>query len=210
MEILERIRLLARLKPRRSHQLETQPEDVVLDKNGYVVFSHNDPENPKNWSSARKCMVTSVAILLVVNATLASSAPSAVLPSIAKGFQISEEEAGLTVTMFLITYAGGPLLWAPLSEHFGRRWIFFGTFFGYLVFNFLCAFTTNFAGLLVGRFFTGVCASSTIANTPGLIVDVWEPLERGIAMALFSMTVFCGPAIGPIIAGFLQSTEDWR
>lgn len=104
----------------------------------------------------------------------------------------------------------GPLLWAPLSEFYGRRWIFYITFVGYFAFNFLCAFTPNFAGLLVGRFFTGTFASAALSNSPGVLVDIWGPVERGNAMALFSMMTFIGPALGPVTGGFLQLTENWR
>ena len=112
--------------------------------------------------------------------------------------------------MFLLGYCAGPLLWAPLSEFYGRRYVFYGTFISYWAFNFLCAFTPNFAGLLVGRFFTGTFASSALSNAPGVLVDVWDTLDRGNAMALFSMMTFIGPALGPVTSGFLQLTEDWR
>lgn len=209
MEFIVRTSSLVLLKPRRK-RLEGQGDDFDLDENGNLTFAHNDIENPKTWSRPRKWAITSISILLVINATFASSGPSAALTSLSDEFHVSEEAAGLTVTVFLITYAFGPLLWAPLSEHFGRRWIFYSTFLGYTAFNFLCAFAPNFSALLVGRFLTGVFASSTIANSPGLLVDVWDPIDRGNAMALFSMMVFCGPALGPVFSGFLQLKRDWR
>lgn len=43
-----------------------------------------------------------------------------------------------------------------------------------------------------------------------LLIDIWGPVERGNAMALFSCMTFIGPALGPVISGFLQLTEDWR
>ena len=65
----------------------------------------------------------------------------------------------------------GPLLWAPLSEFFGRRWVFYFTFLLYLAFNFLCAFAPNFGALLVGRFLTGTFASSTFILDQRPLVD---------------------------------------
>lgn len=41
-------------------------------------------------------------------------------------------------------------------------------------------------------------------------LDIWGPVERGNAMALFSCMTFIGPALGPVISGFLQLTEDFR
>jgi DHA1 family multidrug resistance protein-like MFS transporter len=40
--------------------------------------------------------------------------------------------------------------------------------------------------------------------------DIWGPIERGNAMAIFTCMTFCGPALGPVVSGFLQLKEDWR
>lgn len=208
----ERIeRLLSRptAKPYRSARLE-KSETPHLNSDGLLDFAPNDIENPKNWSAARRWYITVVSVLLVVNATFASSGPSGTLGSISTSLHVSEEAAGLVITLFLLGYCFGPLFWAPLSEFFGRRWIFYISFTLYLAFNFLCAFAPNFAALLVGRFLTGTMASAPLSNAPGVLADIWGPVERGNAMALFSMMTFVGPALGPVIGGFLELKEDWR
>lgn len=43
-----------------------------------------------------------------------------------------------------------------------------------------------------------------------MLADLWGPVERGNAMAVFSLMVWVGPALGPVISGFLELTEDWR
>ncbi|CAK1366859.1 Polyamine transporter 1 [Cercospora beticola] len=181
-----------------------------LDSSGHLTFSPNDPSNPRNWSPGRKVFLTFIAILLVVNATFASSGPSAVLLSISSSLHVSSTASSLTVTLFVIANAFSPLLWAPLSEHFGRQRIFQGTFVCYVAFNFLCAFAPNFGALLAGRLLTGIFASSTISNTPGLFVDLWDPVARGNAVGLFGIAIFSGPTLGPVVAGFLQLKRDWR
>lgn len=151
-----------------------------------------------------------VAVLLVVNATFASSSPSGCIRGIAKEFNISLEVAGLVVTLFLLGYCFGPLFWAPLSEFYGRRWIFYISFTLYLAFNFLCAFAKNLPALLIGRFLTGTFASSPLSNSAGVLADIWGPVERGNAMAVFAVMTFAGPALGPVISGFLELKENWR
>lgn len=123
---------------------------------------------------------------------------------------MSTEAAGLVMSLYLLGYCAGPLFWAPLSEFYGRRWIFYGTFLLYIAFNFLCSFTPTFAGLLVGRFLTGVFASSSMSNSPGVMADIWGPIERGNALALFATMTLAGPALGPVISGFLQLKLNWR
>ena len=183
---------------------------ICLDENGLLAFSSTDNDNPKNWSKARRWYITVVATLLSLNATMASSAPSGALVSIASTFNVSEEVAELNLTLFLLGYATGPLIWAPLSEYFGRCWILYVSFAGYMAFLFLCAFPPSFAGLLVGRFLTSVFVGGVISTTPGILSDIWPFTERGEAMVLFAVVLFIGPAISPVLAGFFQLTENFR
>ncbi|BFZ53138.1 hypothetical protein PYCC9005_000161 [Savitreella phatthalungensis] len=209
MDRLERFMSRPAAKPYRTRNLEAG-ERPTLDHNGHLTFSENDLENPQNWSKARRWYVCSVAVLLVVNATFASSSPSGCIESIADHFKVSTEAAGLVITLFLLGYVFGPLFWAPMSENYGRRWIFLGSFILYVIFNFLCAWANNFGALLVGRFLTGTFASSSLSNSPGVLADVFSPLERGNAMAIFSLMTFVGPALGPVISGFIQLKLSWE
>ncbi|KAI1393048.1 MFS general substrate transporter [Hypoxylon trugodes] len=196
-------------KPYRTGNLEFD-EQPYLNENGHVDFKPGDIENPHNWTNWRRWYVTICTVLLVVNATFGSSAPSGCFGSISKEFGVSEEAAGLTITLFLLGYCAGPLVFAPLSEFYGRRWIFYSTFLLYIAFNFLCAFAPNFGSLLVGRFLTGTFVSAPLSNSPGTLADLWGPVERGNAMAVFSCMVWAGPALGPVVGGFLELKKDWR
>lgn len=208
MAAIVRVLSYALNKPYRTTQVAD--ETPYLNENGYVDFAAGDIENPRNWSIARRATITMSAVLLVVNATFASSSPSGCFGSISKQFNISTEVAGLTITVFLLGYCAGPLVFAPLSEFYGRRWIFYITFSLYIAFNFLCAFAPNLGALLVGRFLTGTFVSAPLSNCPGLLADLWNPLQRANAMAGFAAMVWIGPALGPVVAGFLELKEDWR
>ncbi|KAL6872911.1 major facilitator superfamily domain-containing protein [Trichoderma novae-zelandiae] len=195
-------------KPYRTKELSNEPP--YLNEHGYVDFAPGDVENPRNWSMSRRFFITVATVFLVMNATFASSAPSGCFPSIAESFHVSEEAAGLTITLFLLGYCAGPLVFAPMSELYGRRWIFYCTFSLYLAFNFLCAFAPNFGSLLVGRFLSGTFVSAPLSNGPGVLADLWNPIQRANAMGGFAAMLWIGPSLGPIIAGFLQLKKDWR
>lgn len=206
MNSLERFLSRPTAKPYRSGTIDPD-QDVHFNKDGHLDFDEGDIENPKNWSVGRRIYCTVVAVSMVVNATFASSAPSGVLEGISTYFKVSEEAAGLVITLFLLGYCAGPLVFAPLSEFYGRRYLFYITFLLYIAFNFLCAFAPNFGSLLVGRLLTGTFASAPLTNAPGVVADIWNPIQRANAIALFSMMTFIGPAAGPIVAGFLQLTK---
>ena len=90
-----------------------------LDSDGYLVFAPGDLRDPRQWSISRKCYISAISILLVINATFASSAPTANIAGISRDFNVSAEAAGLVTTTFLLGYCAGPLVWAPLSEFYG-------------------------------------------------------------------------------------------
>ncbi|KAK2685371.1 hypothetical protein QWA68_015729 [Fusarium oxysporum] len=173
-------------------------------------FDSRHPSHFASWSTGRKWNITCCASFLVLNGNFASALPSGSLTSISEDFGVSEVIAALTTTLFLLGYCVGPFIFAPLSEFYGRQWIFYVTFRSYLAFSFLCAFAPSFSGLLAGRFLAGTFASASLTNVPGALADIWDPTERGNAMAIFSLVVWTGPSLGPIVAGFLEMSKGWR
>jgi MFS family permease len=110
-----------------------------------------------------------------------------------KEFGFSQEVAVLTISLFVAGYCVGPLLWGPLSESYGRRPLFIGTFLVYTGFQVGCALSKNTASI-----------AAPLTNSGALIADIWDGDHRGQAMSLFSLAPFAGPSIGPIVAGFIQ------
>ena len=116
--------------------------------------------------------------------------------------------AGLA--LFVLGFAVGPLLWAPLSEIFGRQVIFIITFGGFTAFNAGCAGAKNMGTLLVLRFFAGAIGSSPLTNAGGVIADIFTAQERGLAMSLFALAPSGGPTLGPMLGGFLGENAGWK
>ncbi|KAM0563878.1 hypothetical protein ACHAPJ_000084 [Fusarium lateritium] len=185
-------------------------EAPYLNEEGYVDFKEGDLEDPRNWSLTKRWTITCIAVFLAMNGNFASSIFSGSVDSIVEEFGVSTVAASLTTTMFLLGFCAGPFIFAPLSEFYGRRWIFYITFIAYMAFNLLCAFPTSFGSLLVGRFLAGVFISAPLSTTPGVLVDLWDPIERGNATGIFSLASWVGPSLGPVVSGFVQLKKTWR
>lgn len=125
------------------------------------------------------------------------------------GFSASTEVATLGVSLFVLGFAVGPLLWAPLSEMYGRQIIFAVTYGAFAIFNAGATGSKNIQTLLVLRFFAGAFGSSPLTNAGGHIADMFDASERGLAMGLFALAPFLGPTIGPIIGGYLGQSKGW-
>ncbi|PPQ75171.1 hypothetical protein CVT26_008701 [Gymnopilus dilepis] len=171
----------------------------------------DDPENPQNWSIRRKWFITILTIVMTVNVTFASSAPSSASEKLAVEFNVPAEVGYLITTTFLLGYVFGPLFWGPGSELVGRRPILAVTMIVYTLFILGQALAQNMQTLLVTRFLSGFFAVAPVNNAGGLIADIWPAIGRGPATSLFTAAVFIGPVTGPIIAGYIvDSSVSWR
>lgn len=175
-----------------------------------VQFAPDDKDNPKNWSRRRRWYLTYFAGLLGFNATFASSAPSGIATQLMARFNLSEEVAALTISLFVAGYCVGPLFWGPLSEQYGRRLIFLVTFPVYICFQVGCALSKNTASIIIFRLLGGLFAAAPLTNSGALISDIWDAKTRGKALALFTLAPFVGPAFGPLVGGYIaQSGTPW-
>ena len=103
------------------------------------------------------------------------------------------------------------MLWAPLSETYGRKWSILVPCFLAAVFSFGTATTKDIQTILITRFFTGFFGSASVSNTGGVLADIWAPTERGYALMAYSLAVVVGPTLGPVIGGaIVESGASWR
>ncbi|KAK5955274.1 hypothetical protein OHC33_003956 [Knufia fluminis] len=211
--VSERPTALSRLRSRPvldfSHPLaHAKTTDIAL-----VDFDGpDDPYKPMNWPTKKKITTTLLYGLVTMTATWASSCYSAGTEQIAQHFHVSTQVATLGTTLFLFGFGIGPLLWAPLSEVYGRRLAVLCPMFVAICFSFGSATAKDFQTLMLTRFFGAFFASAPVTNTGGVLGDLYDPSWRAIAMAGYAMAVVGGPVLGPIVSAavVVQPSLGWR
>jgi len=181
-----------------------------IESHELVTFKPDDPENPKNWSKAYKWYYTIVVALTCFIAVFNSAVITADISGPSREFHVSAEIILLTVTLFVLGFGVGPMVFAPLSEMIGRRVVYSTTLGLAIVFIIPCAVADNIGTLLVCRFIDGIAFSAPMTLVGGTLADLWRNEERGVPMAVFSATPFLGPFLGPIIGGFPADAKGWR
>ncbi|GAA5866346.1 hypothetical protein JCM3774_006624 [Rhodotorula dairenensis] len=186
--------------------LEEAPPDVI-----WVEWDGpDDPANPLNWSRRRKWLISWVGIGFCALVSFSVSGYSIAVASVQETFDCSKTIALLGITLFTITFGAAPLLLAPLSEVYGRSYIYF---FSALVF-FLCflpqALAKSIAVVLVFRFVSGIAGSTAVSLVGGTLADVWRDEDRGTPMALFSFAAFGSTGLGPVAFGYLAQMKGFR
>ncbi|WWC86541.1 uncharacterized protein L201_001418 [Kwoniella dendrophila CBS 6074] len=181
---------------------------------GEILVECEYEENPRNWSKGKKWLATMSTSLLCLTVALGSAMPTGDLPGTAKGLHVSDEAIYLSITLFVVGFGVGPLIFAPLSELIGRKPIYCISMFFYFIFTLPSCLAKNIATMLAGRMLAGIASSAPMTNVGGTISDIWSVEERGIPMAVFSCAIFMGPCLGPLFGGWISyKTDDgngWR
>ena len=171
----------------------------------------NDPDNPKNWTKKRRWAVTLSGAALTFTVTFSSSIFSVAINPVAKEYHIGTVTSTLGVSLFLLGFVLGPVIFGPISEAFGRRVPLLTGYAVFAIFQIPVAVAQNVETIMLGRFFGGFAASSPLAIVGGLLADMWEPIDRAYAICAFASGGFAGPVAGPIVGGFIvDSYLGWR
>ncbi|KAJ7186901.1 major facilitator superfamily domain-containing protein [Mycena filopes] len=171
---------------------------------GQATLAADDPENPRNWSTARKAIINAVLCVWVLTLTYSSTAYVTSLPTLMQRYHMSQEVAILGVTLTVFGFAAGPLLFGPASELYGRQAVYRVCGLGFTAFSFGAAFAPNTASLLAFRFLVGFFGSASINNVPASIGDYTTTLERMGYTVWYALNAFGGPALGPLVSAFIQ------
>jgi multidrug resistance protein len=172
----------------------------------------DDPYHPLNWPMKKKVITTGIYGTVTMSATWASSSYSAGTRAIAQEFNVGTQTATLGTTLFLFGFGLGPLLWAPLSEIYGRRLAVMVPMFVAICFSFATATAKDIQTIMITRFFGAFFASAPVTNTGGVLGDIFKADRRGYAMAGYAMAVVAGPVLGPIVSAAVveQPFLGWR
>lgn len=117
----------------------------------------------------------------------------------------------LGVSLFVLGFSLGPVIWGPLSELYGRKLPLMIGFTIFAIFQIPVAVAQNLQTIMLCRFFGGFFGAAPLAIVGGALADFWDPVQRGVAICFFCGATFGGPTFGPIVGGFItQSYLGWR
>ncbi|KAK9235730.1 major facilitator superfamily domain-containing protein [Lipomyces kononenkoae] len=175
-------------------------------------YTTDDPDNPQNWSPWKKHFVASLICLYTFVVYCGSAIYTPSTQFVAEQFGVSIIAASLGLSMYVLAYGIGPLIFAPLSEipALGRNVPYIVTFALFVILTVPTALVDNFAGLLVLRFLLGFFGSPCLANGGASMQDIYSLLKLPYALIFWVSAAYCGPALGPLLSGFSVPAENWR
>lgn len=169
-----------------------------------------DPENPKDWSGVRKWVITFILSATGFNRILVSTIMAPALPAIEADLHMNKVTSLMSMSVYLLATTVAPLVFAPLSEIYGRKPVLHATNIWFLLWNIVCGFVKSRQLLLTARFFAGLGAGAAYILSGSVTADIWDAKDRGRTLGFSSLLANLAAAIGPIMGAFVTANTTWR
>ncbi|KAF8920630.1 MFS general substrate transporter [Mucidula mucida] len=161
-------------------------------------------------SNLRKWLIIIVISCASLCVTCLSSVASFTEGAVAEEFGVSHIVTVLSISLFVEGLGCGPLLVGPLSEVYGRNNVYRASYAFLFIFSFPVTFAPNIAVYLIFRFITGFCGSAFLSVAGGSVSDLFDNASVANPMALYTISPFIGPILGPLMSGFINQNIHWR
>ncbi|KAF3936396.1 hypothetical protein ABW19_dt0201817 [Dactylella cylindrospora] len=181
-------------------------EQYMVDFTGF-----DDPMHPQNWSLRKKYLLSAMLAFTSAFCVWGSSIFSPAIVAVSREFGVSTEVGTLGVSLYVLGFATGPMIWAPLSELYGRRLPIIIATFGFAVFQIAVAAGKDLQTVIICRFFGGLFAACPLAVVGGAYADIWDNAHRGYAITIFALTVSAPALLAPVVGAFIVDSHlGWR
>ena len=135
------------------------------------------------------------------------------LPQISAYFGVSNSAAQLTITLFLVGYAVGQLLYGPLANGFGRKTALYIGIGLEIISSLICVLSANlhaFWLLVVARLLMALGASVGLKMSFTLVADCYTSEESTNIISHLMIAFAITPGLGVALGGLLTQHLGWQ
>src|SRR6186997_2142549 len=132
------------------------------------------------------------------------------LPHIAATMSATIDEATWVLTSYLVANAIILPMTGWLAATFGRKRLLMMSVTGFTISSFLCGIAPNLPALIFFRILQGSTGGALQPLSQAVLLESFEPHERGKAMGFWGLGIVVAPIIGPVVGGWLTDSYSWR
>lgn len=155
---------------------------------------------------------TAILIKLISLASIGATLFTPGIPQIRSFFQISEGTAQSALTLFLVGYAIGQIVYSPFANRFGRKPTIYAGLFVAMIGSLLSALSgpfDSFSLLMVSRLLTAIGASAGLVLSLTIINDYYYEHQARKVVPIVSTAFAIVPFLGVAIGGVLVHQFGW-
>lgn len=161
-------------------------------------------------TNSKAPIIIFVAVLASLLEIIDTSIVNVALPTMMGNLGATLEDISMVITGYAIANAVVLPLSAWLGERFGRRNYYLSCIGIFTATSVACGLAPNLKFLIVFRILQGLAGGALLPTSQTLIYEQFPKEKAGLAGAIFGMSVMVGPALGPVLGGFLTDQFGWR
>ena len=155
-------------------------------------------------------MIASVALALgtfmqVLDTTIANVA----LPTIAGYLGVSADQGTWIITAFAAANGISVPLTGWLMGRYGIVRVFVVSVTLFTIASFLCGVAWSLGSLVFFRVLQGAVSGPMIPGSQALLISIFPPDKRSVALGIWSLTTLIAPVCGPILGGYISYNYHW-
>lgn len=150
--------------------------------------------------------VIAATLLEIIDTTIVNVS----LPNIQGNFGVSVDQGAWIVTGYIIANVVVIPITPWLAARFGRRQYFFASIVIFTVASLMCGLSGSFGQLVFWRIVQGLGGGGLISTSQAILRDTYTLREQGKAQGIFAMGVIVGPALGPVLGGWITDNWNWH
>ena len=132
------------------------------------------------------------------------------LPRINTEFNISASTGQWLMTGFMLVNGILIPISAFLFNKYSYRKLFIIALTLFTLGSLVCAISTNFPIMMTGRVLQAIGAGILMPLGSNVIVTIFPPERRGVAMGTMGIAMILAPAIGPTLSGYIVQNYHWN
>jgi DHA2 family multidrug resistance protein len=169
--------------------------------------AYESPVVEHGWRRAVISIAVITATLLeIIDVTIVNVS----LPNIQGNFGVGVDLGAWVVTAYLIANVVVIPLNPWFAARFGRREYFFTSICIFTAASLMCGLSNSLGQLVFWRLIQGLGGGGLIATSQAILRDTYGIKEQGKAQGVFALGVIVGPALGPVIGGWITDNWNWH
>ncbi len=141
---------------------------------------------------------------------LDTSIANVALPYIAGNLGASNDQSTWVLTSYLVSNAVVLPISGWLTKVLGRKRFFTICLTIFTVSSLLCGTAPSLGAIILFRVLQGAGGGGLQPMAQAILADTFPPEKRGLAFALYGVTVIVAPTIGPTLGGWITDNYSWR
>lgn len=160
-------------------------------------------------TKTNKWLVTLAVIPSTTLFSIDMSVVNVALPYIKGSMSASIEEITWVITGYMLSGVVLMPLVSFFSSLLGRKNYYMLSVLLFTVSSLLCGVAWNLQSIVVFRLLQGMGGGALIPLAQAILAETFPREEQGTAMAIFSLAIVLGPAIGPYLGGWIVTNYSW-